>query len=166
VRLPEPEPLAKDRLEEVASRYLIARCFAWETAHKPFEPTMRLYVREPETFVERTDWRIQGIFDMNEYEPPWELKRDLAERAPQAKLRDLYRPELQIPWVAREMLVEPRDSAGLEAIAEMKAMLVREALPEATVSLVAMREEAERRRALHAEHWKPLKPDPDPDPAT
>ena len=64
------------------------------------------------------------------------------------------------------MLVEPRDSAGLEAMAEMKAMLVREALPEATVSLVAMREDAERRRALHAEHWKPLKPDPDPDPAT
>jgi hypothetical protein len=160
--LPSPEPLAKERLEDIASRPMIARCFAWETAHQPFEITVPLYVREPAPFVERENWRIQGIFEINEWEPPWELKRDLAERAPQAKLRDLYRPVMEIPWVLRDLLVPPRDPTGLRALSEAKTWLVREPLPEANMSLAAMREEAARRRALHAEHWKPIKPDPDP----
>lgn len=109
-----------------------------------------------------TDWHV-GYLSVREPEHvPDELRQDLAERAPQAILRDIYRPVRRETFVERTVHTSDWDPAGQRAFAEAKAGLKREPLPQIESSVVLVMAEQRRRRRLLNRPWLPYRPDDAP----
>jgi len=156
------EPRAKDVLEAAANERLLSRLESWAHGVRGFTALIAPYLREQPLRLEAKGWRYDAHFQIEEREIPFELTRDLMERMPQAKLRDLYRPEMQVGWHEREQTVPPFDTAGIRALAEAKAQQ-RFEKPETLAALTALvREEQRRRHAWLREPWQPFLRDDEP----
>lgn len=110
------------------------------------------------------DWHV-GYLSAREPEPdeiPNELRQDLAERAPQAILRDIYRPVRRETFVERTVHEIDWDPAGQRAFAEAKQGLKREPLPQLESSVALVITEQRRRRRLMSRPWLPYRPDDAP----
>jgi hypothetical protein len=158
----DEEPRAKDVIDAAANPELLARLEAWAHGVRPFTAAIAPYMREQRLRLEAKGWRYEGQLQIEEREIPYELTRDLTERMPQAKLRDLYRPEMQVGWHEREQVVPPFDTAGIRAMAEAKAQRHFEK-PETLAALTALvRDEQRRRAAWLREPWQPFLRDDEP----
>jgi len=151
-----------DDWQRTANPSLLAQVERWSHSARPFEVTLPLKVREPRLLIERSGWRARCDFEIGEREIPFELTNDLQERAPQAKLRDLFRPVMELGWHERDQLVEPTDVAGLGAIAEARAAQQLPTTPVFESLGKVVREAQERRRHWLAERWQPFRPDDAP----
>jgi hypothetical protein len=107
-------------------------------------------------------WHVGYLAVREGGEPPHELRQDLAQRVPQAILRDIYRPVRRQTFVERTVHETERDPGGQRALAEAKKGLEREPIPEIESSVVAMIVELRRRRRLRARTWLPYRPDDAP----
>ncbi len=158
----DEEPRASENLESVANTRLLDRLERWDRSARPFEIKIRTYVREPRLLLERGGWRYQGHFEITEREFSGELTHDLMQRMPQAKLRDLFRPVMEVGWHERESLVDPPDPAGLRVMAEAKAAQQRPPVETLASLLAVVKEEQAKRRAWLAERWQPFLADDQP----
>jgi hypothetical protein len=147
-------PRARDAVHYIADRRILAACERRQR-QQPFpEPSLRIYLREPRTHLSPEEWRT-GFLAVHERFIPPELEHDLKQNAPQALLRDLYRPVREEKWVEPEVLVT-LDPAARGALAEARQM--RRLEPLEYVSPIANRvaEEQARRRAFVSTRWEPL----------
>jgi hypothetical protein len=151
-----------DAWRQAADPTLLAGLERWNTIVRPFQSKIRTALREPRLLLERSGWRARCDFEIAEREIPFELTQDLSERCPQAKLRDLFRPVMNVGWHEREQLVEPTDVAGANAIADAKAAQVMPRLPPFESLTKVFREQQTRRRDWLAERWLPHRPDDAP----
>jgi len=169
--LGEPGPLSAEELErrakaqqhlaDSADPALLRRIDRW-IQHRmvPLNPSLPMAVRPQRTHFDRlADWYAGYLGVRAEYEPPYELTRDLKERVPQALLRDIYRP------VRSQSMVEPHyheldlDPAGQRALAEARQALVREPIPTIEPVLLDVIAEQRRRRRFLEQPWASFHPD-------
>ncbi len=108
------------------------------------------------------DWHTGYLAVREGGDAPHELRQDLAQRVPQAILRDIYRPVRRQTFVERIPHETERDPAGQKALAEAKKGLQREPIPEIGSSVVAMVTDLRRRRRLRSRPWLPYRPDDAP----
>jgi hypothetical protein len=102
-----------------------------------------------------------GVRD--EIEIPGELRRDLAERVPQAMLRDLHRMEFPSDEPAERRPMELGiDPGGREALKEARAAQLREPLPVIEPLVEKVMAEQERRRRFLDDPWEASLPDDAP----
>ncbi len=147
------EPLARDLLADADAFPIAATTARWET---PLLHTFALprYVRPtmPVTIAEHSARPIE----VHERELPSQLYADLRELAPQALLRDLYRP-VQSFYVQPEVR-EGTEALGLlhEELERVRAARRREPLPVIEPSVAAVIESQATHRALVDPPWKPL----------
>ena len=156
------EPRAHQNLEAVANPRLLDQIERWDRSARPFEVKIRTYFREPRLLLERGGWRYKGHFEITEREFSGELTHDLMQRMPQAKLRDLFRPVMELGWHERESLVDPPDTAGLRAMADAKAAQQRQPVETLASLLAVVKQEQAKRRAWLAERWQPFLKDDEP----
>lgn len=108
------------------------------------------------------DWHV-GYLAANEMdEIPYELRKDLSERVPQALLRDIYRPVFRPRFVERESHEFQLDPGGRSALAEAKAALQREPIPTIQSSVAVVISEQRRRRRFVQRTWHPYRADDAP----
>ena len=81
--------------------------------------TMPSRVRPVRRLLDPADWRTGFLRVEGEREIPQELQTDLHENAPQALLRDLYRPVRAEAWVEREIVEGTGDRGGRAAMQEV-----------------------------------------------
>ncbi len=152
-----PEPLlAKQVLQHVASHWIMNRMERFRRI-QPRHVAQRLsHAPEPRLHLDPAEWRT-GFLNVRDYDPPQELLNDLREVAPQALLRDLFRPESEYAnsWERQE----PRDIAGIEGMRWARASRVRDPLPHISSGLTVVRQMQEHRRRFLQERWKPITPD-------
>ena len=108
------------------------------------------------------EWHVGYLAVRELEEVPHELRQDLAERAPQAILRDIYRPVHREKFVERTVHEIELDPAGQRAYSEAKAGLKREPLPQIESSVALMMTEGRRRRRFLMRPWLPYRPDDAP----
>ncbi len=156
------EPRAGDQLDRVVSPALMdaVEKLCTRIVFQPY--SLPTFAREPRLHVEPRDWlaivveqRERGNFSNQYY-------NDLRERAPQANLRDLYRPVMESRWHEREPRGDERDPGARKAAAEVRAARKREPLPSIEPSVRAVVAAQRARRAFLAERWQPTKPDDAP----
>lgn len=139
---------------------------------------VKLHLEDPH------DWYAGYLGVRGEYEAPYELRRDLKERVPQALLRDLFRPVMPDPkgQVERVPLGNARaidgesgvnaEGEGAESRATPQAgprgpratvraamALLRQPLPEIISSVILLEEEKRIRQRLLRTPWQPHHPD-------
>lgn len=108
------------------------------------------------------DWHVGYLSVREGDEAPHELRQDLAQRVPQAILRDIYRPVRRPTFVERTVHETERDPAGIQALTEAKKGLQREPMPEIGSSVAVVVTEQRRRRRLLGRRWLPYRPDDAP----
>jgi len=130
VALPvDDEPRARDALRETAAPHFLTMPERYEARTPPSPPPVEVRAREPKTHLDPDVWGT-GFLRIEEREIPWDVSQALHQRAPQALLRDLFRPERDVYWVEREPLVEGLlDPGGRTALAQARSLRAREPLP-------------------------------------
>jgi hypothetical protein len=148
--------------KEAIDARLIARLEAHTTRARRLarDWSMPLGVRTPRLHVEPADWRTGFLRVERERDIPVELQQDLRENLPQALLRDLYRPVHEERWVERELVDGTGDRAGVAAMQAVRDARKPPAVPRIEPIVRAVIEYQAWRRALVAERWRPLRPDP------
>jgi hypothetical protein len=142
------------RLRQIADERALAQIERWQ---RPFTrelpPTPTAFDREPPLHVEPHQWLKRGT-DVFERHVGGQIMNDLRECVPQALLRDIHRPVRPEgrPFPERS---EPRDIAGIKALAEARAAQRFDRARMLQLSVGAVREEQARRRAWLAERWQP-----------
>jgi hypothetical protein len=141
---------------------LIARCNGHVRAGERMrrEPALPTWLRVPRLHLEPADWRT-GFLQVREREIPWQLNEDLRQRVPQALLRDLHRPVMELGWIDRQPLVAI-DRAGIQGLADARAARQRPELPRLEPATRVVRAYQTFRRGLLAEKWEPLLADDEP----
>lgn len=120
-------------------------------------------LRELRTHLDPASYYAGYLGVRDEIEVPFELRRDLTERVPQALLRDLHRMELPTDDPARWQPVElGMDPGGREALKEARAAQHREPLPIIEPLLEKVMAEQERRHRFVSEPWEATLPDDAP----
>lgn len=129
----------------------------------PLNPKLPMAIRPQPTHFERlSDWNAGYLGVRAEFEPPYEMTRDLKEQVPQSILRDIYRPVRRQPMIEPTFIEINADPGGRQAMAEAKAALKREPLPTVEpMSLVVIAEQRRRRRFLRRP-WPSFRPDEAP----
>lgn len=148
---------ARQELLRNADPVLLRRIERWEHhAMVPLEPSLPIALRSQPTHFDRlADWYAGYLGVRAEYEPSYELRRDLKERVPQALLRDIYRPVRghdSIDFVCHEAL----DHGGRAAMAEAKQALNREPIPTIEPVLLTVLEYQKWRQRLMRTPWQPF----------
>ena len=149
-------------LQRVADGELLRRVAGHEQVSLipliPEEKPLTRPVREARQLLVPRDWYAGYLGVRDEFQAPWELRKDLRERVPQALLRDLFRPV----WQERPREWEPVETgAGLpdkdqSCRAEVMARVrERRSLPELSLSMDAMRDAQRDWRRLREEPWQP-----------
>lgn len=152
---------AIDKLDELVDPAILERTARYEQPAQPLSaelsrplsrerPPLRLHVDDPRR------WYAGYLAVRGEYERPYELRRDLEERVPQALLRDMLRPVYKFPLVERERIARslPLEEARA-ALRESMAQL-REPPPEVVSAGLLMEQERRGlRRLLREEPWQP-----------
>jgi hypothetical protein len=156
------EPRGKAALSQVADARLLARLAARLTVKLVREFALPLWLREQKTHLDPRDWGA-GYLAVHDHEPSHRLLADLREVAPQALLRDLYRPER----VIRPVHLEHHEGTALDyggraGVREARAARERQPLPRVEPLVGEVLRERERRRRLLAEPWQPALPDDAP----
>jgi hypothetical protein len=156
-------PKARDAYPHLADKRVLERVARLE--HK--SSTM---VRDPELpiragtlpfHLEPSDWRA-GYLSVHEVELPPQLHGDLRECAPQALLRDLFRPEREaFVWYDRETLVTI-DRGGRAAFRDALAAQKRDPLPVVQPLVGAVMARAREWQKVVSERWKPFLDDDQP----
>ncbi len=151
------EPRVRDALAELIDRRLEARLLqrarvATRVKMPPPPPSLPTHL-EPER------WGA-GFLAVRERELPYELLNDLADRTPQALLRDLFRPE----WPINKMVAPNYHELGLDmggqaAWAALREAHVQAPRPRVTPSPQEFRAELVRRREVVRQPWKPVRSD-------
>lgn len=166
--LTKEEKAAQDqfnaRVRRDADARILARIERWLNPRMLPERALPQALRPQPTHFDNilSDWHA-GYLAVRELEEiPHELRQDLTERAPQAILRDIYRPVRRDTFVERTMHEIEWDPAGRRALAEAKQGLVREPLPQLESSVVLMMAEQRRRRRVLSRPWLPYRPDDAP----
>lgn len=126
--------------------------------------SLPIRVREIETHVDPDQWGA-GFLSVHDWWIPIELTRDIHTCTPQALLRDLHRPVRPDQFPGFEVIVPRRDVAGLEAVADARAALIREARPVVEPTVRAVIEYQEEWRSFVRTRWQPHIPDDKPHPA-
>lgn len=157
------EPTALEALAALADEQLIAAAEHRLDPSIAREPRARTFLRPPALHVEPEGWRA-GYLSVRERELPPELFDDLAQRTPQATLRDLYRPVRESVWYEREPFVPDWDPGARRALAEAKAAFQIPPVPKVAPIVREVEAEQARRRAFITEPWKPHLDDSEPRP--
>src|SRR5947208_132983 len=111
--LPYHHTRAIDRLEETLDPILQQRLRRWdERPLAPLRPSLPQSFREVVLHLVPRDWYAGYLGVRDELEVPWELRRDLRERVPQAMLRDVHRLEYRERAVGREPVDLGLDQGG------------------------------------------------------
>ena len=156
-------PRAAAAVQYIADRRLLSRIARLERESGAMvrPPEVKLYAGELPNHLDPADWRA-GYLAVREIELPPQLYADIHENAPQALLRDLYRPVPEaFVWHEREVAVE-LDFAGTRALAEARAAQKRDPLPEVQPLGPELREHAQKWRTFVRERWKPHLDDSEP----
>lgn len=156
----------KARIRRDADARILARVDRWLNPRMLPSRDLPQALRPQPTHFDNvlTDWHV-GYLSVREPDPeevPRELIQDLAERAPQAILRDIYRPVHRETFVERTVHEIEWDPAGQRAIAEAKEGLKREPLPQLESSVALVMTEQRRRRRFMNRPWLPYRPDDAP----
>jgi hypothetical protein len=129
----------------------------------PLNPTLPMALRPQPTHFDRvSDWYAGYLGVRGEVEQPYELNRDLKERAPQALLRDTYRPircQGGVPPAYHELDLDP---GGRRALAEARQGLVRQPIPTIEPVLLDVINEQRRRRRFLDRPWQSFLKDNEP----
>lgn len=162
-RLPLSYTRALDRLDEVVDPALLAQLQRWERPMVPMDPALPHSWRPVKTYVaDPTAWYAGYLSIRADLEIPWELRRDLRERVPQALLRDMFRPshrERPVEWVHRDSGI---DAGARQAVQEGRAALLREPAPVIEMGAEVVAQEQARRRAFLRRPWQATLPDEAP----
>lgn len=111
-------------------------------------------------------WRLPEESGDLDYEPPDEVVRALAERVPQALLRDLHRPELHFGAVSYRASDPGFDPVGEDTRAAVRALMRRDPNPAQMLRSTAGKLAAEGLadlRALLSEPWERARPEAPPE---
>lgn len=154
---------AIDRLDEIVDPVLVRALARVEQPMIPLDPKLPQSWRPVKTYLEDpAAWYAGYLRVKGEIEPPWELRRDLKERVPQALLRDMLRPaypDRPVRWERRESGV---DHGGRQALKEAREALLRAPAPEIEAGTVVVAREQARRRAFLLQPWAATLPDDAP----
>jgi hypothetical protein len=148
--------------QELVDPALIDRCERHERRAQRREPRpLPRRWKIPEQHLDPARWGT-GFLAVHEREIPWQLSDDLRQLSPQALLRDLHRPVMELRWVAREPVEWTDRRAALAALAELRGLKQKPPLPRIESLGLVMRAYQTFRRHLVDERWEPLLPDDAP----
>jgi hypothetical protein len=152
-------PKAKHAYRYVLDNRWLRQIERWErTAPKLTHPVgVPTWVREMKHHLDPDDWNT-GFLKVRDYDPPMQLLTDLHAVAPQALLRDLFRPVMELRWYERELLVR-LDYGGQEAVREGRSWLKRDPLPTVEPMTRVVAETQAWQRTLRRVPWQPHYPD-------
>jgi hypothetical protein len=156
-------PRAKDAVHYIADKRITGRIerMGDDAAALLQEVNLPTWARDLPFHLEPSDWRA-GYLSVHDYDLAPELHGDLKRCAPQALLRDLFRPEYNHHvWYDREPLVTI-DWGGTQALRDAMAAKKLDPLPR----LEPILREVQRRRdewsRVMTERWKPILDDSEP----
>ena len=118
-------------------------------------------IKPPRLHLDPAQWRT-GFLTVHERQTPYQLSEDLRQLSPQALLRDLHRPEIDLRWVAREPVEGTDRRQGLEQLKELRGLRKKPELPRIEPVMRVMRAFQIFRRHLVEERWEPALPDEAP----
>jgi hypothetical protein len=118
-------------------------------------------IQPPELHLDPAQWGV-GFLAVHERTIPWQLSEDLRQLSPQALLRDLHRPEMELRWVSREPIEGTDRRAAVGALTELRALRQKPELPRIESLTRVMRAYQTFRRHLVDERWEPALPDDAP----
>jgi hypothetical protein len=149
--------------EEVVDPRLIAHCERYEqrAQRRGTAPSPVRTVRPPELHLDPKQWGT-GFLAVREREIPWQLSDDLKQLSPQALLRDLHRPEMELRGVAFRPIEGTDRQAPLKELGELRGLRQKPPLPRIESLSGVMRAYQTFRRNLVEERWEPLLPDDAP----
>jgi hypothetical protein len=169
-----PQPLTQEQIAEreaqaervrkLADPRLLRRVARWENYRMLPEPAPLPMALKPQAthFDRLSDWYAGYLGVRGEFEPPYELSRDLKEGVPQAILRDIYRPiyeERPISLTEQDIELDP---GGRRALKEAREALHRDPIPTIEPALLVVMAEQKRRRRFLKQPWVPPLPDDAP----
>ena len=155
-------PLAKHTVQYVADKGLMRRLERLERVARRMVNQAQLptWAGTLPFHLDPTDWRT-GFLEVYESGPPAGLSSMMKENAPQALLRDLYRPEYEVGWLEPEILVE-FDRAGVKALKEARAAQKRDPIPHVKPLGQEVMQHARAWRKFVGDRWKPHLDDSQP----
>jgi hypothetical protein len=155
-------PRAKDAIAYIADKRLIARLERQERQASRLvrEPSLPTWAGELPYHLDERDWNT-GFLDVHDYNILPELISETHQNAPQALLRDLYRPQRDFYWPEWELMVR-LDRGGAEAHKDALAAQKREAIEYIPPLLPEMTQQAREWRQVVDERWKPFLDDSEP----
>lgn len=154
----------QQRIKASADPALLNRVERW-IHHRmvPLKPSLPTAIRPQRTHFDRlADWNAGYLGVRAEFEPPYEMTRDLKEQVPQSILRDIYRPVRRQPMIEPAFIEVNADPGGRLALAEAKAALQREPLPTVEPILLVVIAEQRRRRRFLRRPWPSFRADEAP----
>lgn len=156
-------PRAKDACHYIADRRLLGRIerMRVRSVNMVRDPSLPIRLGTLPFHMEPSDWRA-GYLDDHEYDLPPELYGDMKRVAPQALLRDLFRPgPPPLQYQDREVLWT-HDWAGAEAFKEVRAARKRDPLPRVDPLVPELQRHAAAWQRVVSERWKPILDDSEP----
>lgn len=161
-RLPNPaEKKAGEVLDRIADKQLVALENRYRRIHS-LDATIELVLREPADHITPESWGLRPIEFQDRMIWNSELMGDLKQLAPQALLRDLFRPVRDGMRYPQQPTDIPTPQALLAERMPAVEIMKREPLPEVCSSVIAMDESEQHRRFLYEEQWQPPKDDSEP----
>jgi hypothetical protein len=156
-------PKARDAYQHMADPRLLRRIdhLAKKASAMVRDPDLPIRLQMLPFHLEPSDWRA-GYLAVHDVELPPQLYGDLKECAPQALLRDLFRPEREaFVWYDREVQVT-LDLGGTKAFREALATQKRDPLPVVKPLVDEVVARAESWRKIVRDRWQPFLDDSQP----
>jgi hypothetical protein len=148
--------------EQLIDATLIERCERHERRAQRREPrALPRRWKAPELHLDPARWGT-GFLAVREREIPWQLSDDLKQLSPQALLRDLHRPVMELRILPREPVEGTDRRAALAALGELRGLRQKPPLPRIESLGLVMRAYQTFRRNLVEERWEPAMPDDAP----
>jgi hypothetical protein len=153
---------AIDQLDQLADRELISRI-----ERRYAVPLIQHYGlpqcwRPVKLHLDPRDYYAGYLNVRDDMEVPYELRRDLSERVPQALLRDLARVVYPDEPIERRPVELALDPGGRQALAEARSARVLPPLPTIEPLVEQVMAEQERQRRLRRDPWPVFLPDDAP----
>jgi hypothetical protein len=148
-------------IEAIADPRLVALVHARFRPEIVREHALPAFAGELPHHLEPADWRA-GFLSVEEGGAPLDVREAMREATPQAHLRDLFRPVYSDEPVALDRTPISLDPGGREAMAELRAALVREPLPRLGGLVEELQATRAAWRAFLDQPWQPYLRDDEP----
>lgn len=160
--LPSPvEKKAGEVLDRIADHKLLDAERRYLRIHS-VDATIELVLREPADHVSPESWGIHPPEFQDRMIWNSEMMGDLKQLAPQALLRDLFRPVRDDIRHAPEPVDAMTPQAVLAERTPTLEVMKWQPLPEVRSSILAIEEADQHRRSIYTEDWQTVKDDSEP----